>query len=162
MKKIIKFQEIENLVRKIREADQTVVLVGGCFDILHFGHIKFLKKAKNEGDVLIVALESDENIKRLKGNGRPIHSQNQRAEMLASLEFVDLIICLPLMKDDKDYFELVKKIKPDVLAVTKGDPQLKNKGKQAKEIGAKVKIVTPYIKTASTTKLIKLMRIKKK
>ena len=61
-----------------------VVLVGGCFDLLHYGHIAFLKEAKKHGDYLIVLLESDENVRRLKGEGRPFHTQKQRKEMLAS------------------------------------------------------------------------------
>ena len=65
------------------------VLVGGVFDIIHYGHVHFLKNAKSLGDHLVVALESDKNVKRLKGEKRPIHNQNQRREMLESLEFVD-------------------------------------------------------------------------
>lgn len=154
MKKIVKFREIDNFVKKIKDTGRSIVLVGGCFDILHFGHIKFLEKAKKEGDVLIVALESDENIKRLKGKGRPIHFQKKRAEMLAALEFVDFVICLPFMKSGNDYLDLVKKVKPDLIAVTRGDPKLKNKSIQAKVIGAKVKIVSNRLKTFSTREII--------
>lgn len=142
----------------MKDAGQSIVLVGGCFDLLHFGHIKFLEEAKKQGDILFVALESDEKIKKLKGKDRPIHSQEQRAEMLSALEFVNLVICLPLMKNDKDYFDLVKKVRPDIIAVTKSDPQLKNKQKQAKEIGAKVKIVTSHLKTPSTSVILNLIQ----
>ncbi len=71
------------------------VLVGGCFDLLHFGHIKFLEEAKKSGDYLVVALESDENVRRTKGETRPIHTQEQRKAMLESLTCVDEVIMLP-------------------------------------------------------------------
>lgn len=159
MKKIVEFNETDNLVRKIKGAAKSVVLVGGCFDILHFGHIKFLKRAKKKGDVLIVALESDENVKKLKGRRRPIHPQKMRAEVLASLEFVDFVICLPLMKSKRDYLELVKKVKPNIIAVTGGDPKLKNKRRQARMVGAKIKIVTNRLKTPSTREIVKLLKL---
>ena len=95
-----------------------VVLVGGCFDILHYGHISFLEKAKSLGDCLIVALESDENVKKLKGPGRPIHTQKQRAGMLKELKCVDEVILLPPIPD---YERLVQKIEPDIIAITQGD-----------------------------------------
>ena len=63
-----------------------IVLVGGCFDILHLGHVVFLEKAKKEGDVLVVLLESDEKVRFLKGKGRPVHTQSERAEILSALK----------------------------------------------------------------------------
>jgi len=132
-----------------------VVLVGGCFDILHWGHISFLKKAKKLGNCLIVALESDENTKRLKGLTRPIHTQKQRAEILKSLRFVDkVILLLPL----PDYQKLVEEVKPQIMAVTQGDPLIKNKKKLAKLVGAKV-VVIPKIKIPSTTQIAKLLKL---
>lgn len=134
------------------------VLTGGCFDILHFGHIYFLKKAKNLGDYLIVALESDKNIKRLKGSSRPIHNQKQRHEMLESLNFVDEVIILKDRMEDGDYLELVKKVKPSIIAVTKGDPLMLKKESHAKSVNAQV-ISIPKIKIASTTQIAKLLKI---
>jgi len=157
MEKIISFTQTDNLAKQLKSQGRNIVLVGGCFDILHFGHIKFLEKAKKQGGVLIVVLESDKNIKRLKGKGRPIHSQKMRAEMLAALEAVNYIICLPLMKNDNDYLNLVKKIKPDVIAITAGDPKLDKKEAQAKVIDAKVKIVTPRLKTSSTREIVDII-----
>ena len=155
MAKIINLEKIQKVCRQLKASGKTLVLAGGCFDVLHFGHIKFLEKAKKEGDVLIVALESNKNIKRLKGRERPIHSQEMRAEMLSALETVDYIVCLPLMENNNDYLELVKRIKPNIIAVTAGDPQLENKKKQAKIVGAKVKIVSPLLKTLSTKEILK-------
>lgn len=133
-----------------------VVLVGGCFDILHYGHIAFLKQAKTQGDYLIVALESDENVRRMKGDARPIHSQAQRKEMLEALEFVDEVISLPPMHTDKEYFDLVQRIKPQVIAITEGDSVLEKKKQQAEVIGAKL-VIIPKIHTPSTSQLAKLL-----
>lgn len=161
MRKIINLKKAHQVCKQLKASSKTLVLVGGCFDILHFGHINFLKKAKKEGDILIVALESDKNIKILKGKGRPIHSQKKRAEVLAALEFVDFVICLPLMKSDRDYLELVKKIRPNIIAVTAGDPKLKNKEKQARVVGAKVKVVSNRLKTPSTREIMRLLKLER-
>ena len=133
-----------------------IVLVGGCFDLLHFWHIHFLKQAKALGDYLIVALESDKNVQRMKGDARPIHTQAQRKEMLDALSFVDEVIPLPPMHNDKDYFELVRKIKPAIIAVTEGDSAIVKKSYQASEVGAKL-VVIPKIHTPSTSQLVKLL-----
>ncbi len=132
------------------------VLVGGCFDVLHFGHIHFLKQAKSLGDHLTIALESDKNIRKLKGKGRPIHSQDQRREMLMSLNFVDEVIILPDVMKDKDYEKLVRSTHPHIIAVTAGDPVLKKKKGHAKKIGAEV-VEIPKIKVASTTQIARLL-----
>jgi len=134
------------------------VLVGGCFDLLHFGHISFLKQAKSLGDYLLVALESDENVRRMKGDGRPIHTQAQRKEMLEAISVVDEVIELPTMHSDRDYYELVRKIKPSVIAVTDGDPAIVKKREQAEEIGARL-VEIPKIHTPSTSQLVKLLEL---
>jgi len=130
-----------------------VVLIGGCFDLLHYGHLQFIKSAKKAGNFLVVALEPDEFIKKNKKR-QPIHSQNQRAEILLSLKAVDKVIKLPIMNNSEDYLQLIKKVKPAVVAITKNDPQEQNKRRQAQAVGAKLKIVTPLIKSFSTTKVL--------
>jgi FAD synthetase len=132
------------------------VLVGGCFDILHYGHIHFLKKAKSKGDYLIVALESDENTKKLKGPTRPIHTQKQRREILMSLNFVDKVISLLPMKNDTDYKKLVAKVKPDIIAITQGDNIKTKKLEYASIVGAKL-VEIKKIKVPSTTQIAKLI-----
>ncbi len=132
------------------------VLVGGCFDLLHFGHISFLKKAKAMGDRLIVALESDDNVRRMKGDTRPIHTQEQRREMLEALSFVDEVVMLPPMNGDRDYYEFVRKVKPSVIAVTEGDPLLTKKREQAGDVGASVREIAK-VHTPSTSQLAKLL-----
>lgn len=131
-----------------------VILVGGCFDILHFGHIYFLKKAKKLGDFLVVALESDENTRKLKGPKRPIHTQKQRVEILKSLRFIDKVISLP---PSPDYKLLIKKVKPDIIACDPKDNLLKNR-KVYENLGAKI-VVIPKIKTSSTTQIAKLLKL---
>lgn len=148
---IIDYGKINEYINEIK--DKKIVLVGGCFDLIHFGHLQFLKKSKENGDYLIVALESDEFIKKNKRK-EPVHTQDERAEILAALSFVDLIIKLPLFNNNNEYFQMVKTIKPNIIAVTEGDKQLDNKKKQAEEIKAQVLVVTPLLKKYSTRKII--------
>ncbi len=137
----------------IKKKNKIKVLVGGCFDLLHFGHYTFLTIAAAYGDKLIIALEPDEFIK-IKKNKKPVHTQVQRAKILKALRFVDKVIMLPFLKTDEDYYNLVDKIKPDIIAVTEGDPNIDKKRDQAKKIGAKLKIVTPNIPGFSTNEII--------
>ena len=132
------------------------VLVGGCFDLIHYGHVSFLTSAKSYGDKLIVALESDENVRRMKGNTRPIHSQEKRRKMLEALTVVDEVIPLPPMHSDAEYADLVSRIHPDVIAVTQGDGMESKKREHAARVGASV-VVIPKIHTPSTSQLAKLL-----
>ncbi len=135
-----------------------IVLVGGCFDFLHFGHINFLREAKKHGDHLVVALESDESVKKMKGEKRPIHTQVQRQQMLEALTYVDEVIALPPMHGDRDYFELVEKVKPSVIVSTQGDPIQHKKIAQAELVGAAF-VEIPKIHTPSTSQLAKLLEL---
>lgn len=136
---------------------KSVVLVGGCFDVLHLGHVTFLGKAKKVGDKLVVLLESDENISKNKGNNRPVNNQENRAKLLMSLRMVDKVIRLPEMKTDDEYLKIIKKIRPNIIAVTKDDKNLAKKEIQAKEVGAKLVIVTNLIPYQSTSKIIEII-----
>ena len=91
--------------------DQKVVFTNGCFDILHSGHVLYLEEAKSLGDILVVGLNSDESVRRLKGNERPINSEHERAIVLSGLSFVDYVI---VFNEDTPY-ELIKTIQPDIL-----------------------------------------------
>jgi len=148
---IIPYSKI-NSFRKLFK-DKKTVLVGGCFDLIHFGHLQYLKKSKDAGNFLIVALESDEFIKKNKREN-PIHNQKERAEVLSSLNIVDLVVTLPYFSSNKEYFNMVKAVHPKIAAVTEGDPQLENKRKQVEEIGGQLKVVTPLLKKFSTKKII--------
>lgn len=126
------------------------ILVGGCFDLLHYGHLSFFKAAKKLGNHLIVGLEPDATIERLKG-APPIHPQTQRAEILAELMCIDFVLLLPCFQGYDDYLRLVKAVHPYFLAITQGDPQAANKTKQAQEIGATVVEVNHLIDGLSSS-----------
>lgn len=134
------------------------VLVGGVFDILHFGHIHFLKEAKALGNYLIVIIESDQRVKKLKGSSRPFHNQDQRKEILESLKFVDEVIILKDEMSNQDYFDLITKIHPNIIAVTKGDPMYENKKRQAGSIKAKI-FEIKKVQVPSTTQIAKLLNL---
>lgn len=156
MKKQIPLQKLEILLTKIKREKKTIVLTGGCFDILHVGHIKFLQEAKKWGDYLLVLLESDAKVKLLKGRNRPFFPQRERASVLAALKMVDYIVMLPALKSDRDYQQLILKISPFVIAITANDPLLEKKTAQAKNAGGKLKVI-PQIKTFSSSEIAKLI-----
>jgi FAD synthetase len=156
MARIVNLQELKTFFPRGNKG--RIVLTGGCFDILHVGHVRFLSEAKKMGDYLVVLLENDKNVKKLKGKNRPVFIQKERAEMLSALENVDLIVLLPTMENDSDYLNLVMEIKPDIIAVTENDPHIEKKKAQAKQIGGELKVV-PSIKTLSTSKLAKIVGV---
>ena len=156
-KKIVNVKKAEIICKEIRQKNKTVVISGGCFDILHVGHIRFLEKAKKAGDFLFILLESDKTTRRLKGKKRPINTQGDRAEILASLSCVNYVVSLGNMNSNKDYDELVYKLKPDVIAITKNDPQEIHNKRQAKKINAKVAYVISKVDNKSTSKLAEII-----
>jgi len=156
MARIVNLQELKTVFP--RENKGKIVLTGGCFDILHIGHVRFLSEAKRMGDYLVVLLESDKRVKKLKGKNRPVFIQKERAEMLSALESVDLIVLLPTIQNDSDYLNLVMKIKPDIIAVTENDPIIEKKRIQAKRIRGELKVVS-FRGTVSTSKLAKILGV---
>jgi rfaE bifunctional protein nucleotidyltransferase chain/domain len=130
-----------------------VVLVGGCYDLLHYGHYAFFKAAKQEGDVLVVLLESDEFIQKRKKR-QPVHTQKQRAEIIAGLEVVDYVVTLPNIEENSDYRAIVEEIQPTVIAVTEGDINIKYKEEHAKAVGGTVKTVVSMLHPFSTSSII--------
>ena len=141
------WDEISSIVNELKNKDKKIIFTNGCFDILHIGHIKYLEKAKSFGDILILGLNSDESIRRLKGENRPINTQDDRAYILASLEVVDYLV---IFEEDTP-FELIKLIKPDVL-VKGGDYE----GKEVvgQDIAKELKLIQ-FINGKSTTNTIK-------
>lgn len=107
-------------INKIKSEGKKIVFTNGCFDLLHVGHIKYLSQAKDLGDILIIGLNSDKSVKKLKGNNRPINSFEDRAKLLAALKSVDLVI----MFEEQTPENLIKEIIPDVL-VKGGDYDIK-------------------------------------
>src|SRR3990170_3333614 len=99
--------------------------------------------AKERGDLLFILLEADEKVRKLKGNGRPIFKQQDRAEALSSLRDVDVVIILDYLSGDEKYQQIVKEIKPNIIAVTENDPQIAKKKIQAESCNGVLKII-PY------------------
>jgi len=111
LSKIITFEKLVNRLDKVRQAGGKVVFTNGCFDILHVGHVRYLTAARSEGDLLVVGLNSDESVRRIKGNKRPIVGQDHRSEVLAHLVCVDYVVLF----EEPDPLKLIKTLKPDVL-----------------------------------------------
>lgn len=109
--KIICQKDLNNLIIKWREENQKIVFTNGCFDLLHLGHVDYLAKAKDLGDRLIIGVNTDSSVKRLKGKNRPLQDENSRLHILAALHSVDAVV---LFDEDTPY-ELIKKIQPDIL-----------------------------------------------
>lgn len=157
MQKIVSVKEAIENSKELRTQGKQIVLAGGCFDILHGGHIEFLRKARDQADILFVLLESDGTVRKAKGKDRPVHTQFQRAKILSSLEWVNYIILLSSLKTHQEYDHLVTKIKPAIIATTKGDPFRFHKERQAKKIGALVRDVIERIPDKSTHSLVQLL-----
>ncbi|MDY0181574.1 D-glycero-beta-D-manno-heptose-7-phosphate kinase [Aliarcobacter skirrowii] len=141
------FDEIEKLAKKLHSQGKKIVFTNGCFDILHVGHVKYLEEAKSYGDVLILGLNADSSVRKLKGSSRPINSQDDRAYILASLESVDYVVIF----EEETPYELIKLIKPHVL-VKGGDYE----GKEVvgQDIADELKLVQ-FVDGKSTTNTIK-------
>ncbi len=157
MNKIVDVEKIVKLSKKFKKEKRTIVLCGGCFDVLHLGHIKFLKAAKKIGDVLFVFVESDENVRKIKGEKRPINNQDERAEVLSSIRFVDYVIKTPPLMTNEDYDRLILRINPDYIAVTKGSESIKHIRRQAAKTGAKIMEVIGRIPDQSTSKIAQII-----
>lgn len=138
MGKVLNIKQTINVAKELNKQGKTVVLVGGCFDVLHSGHIGFLNEAKKEGDVLMALLESDENIKKIKGKNRPLNSQINRSIVLSSLSSVNYIIPLRGVTNGNFYDKLIVQIKPAYIAITVGDKNLKKREEQCKLVNAKL------------------------
>lgn len=146
----------DNLLKTFREEhkDKKIVFTNGCFDILHVGHIRYMQDASKLGDIFVVGLNSDDSVKRLKGPTRPINCEEDRAELLCALGFVDYVV---IFEEDTPY-ELIKTIQPDVLV--KGGDYLPDEvvGKDiVEERGGKL-VLIPITEGKSTTNIIKKMK----
>lgn len=91
MQKIKKREDLKKILEKLKRKGKKIVFANGCFDLIHVGHLRFLKSAKKKGDVLVVGINSDSSTRKIKGKGRPIINEKQRAEILASFECVDYV-----------------------------------------------------------------------
>jgi D-beta-D-heptose 7-phosphate kinase/D-beta-D-heptose 1-phosphate adenosyltransferase len=141
-----------------RSEDSSIVFTNGCFDILHPGHIHCLQQAKSMGDYLVVGLNSDDSVRRLKGEARPYHDQNQRAMQLMALSCVDVVV---LFSEDTPK-EVIYSLKPDIL-VKGGDYTEKEVvgGDYVRSLGGRVEIID-LLQGHSTTKILNFVHSQKK
>jgi cytidyltransferase-related domain len=151
---IVDFDEIEKICNSLREQNKKIVFTNGCFDILHRGHIEYLTKAKEFGDVLIVGLNSDPSVQRLKGKDRPINPEADRARILDALKPVDYVV---IFEEDTP-LRLIQMVKPDVL-VKGGDYKVEEivGSEYVMSYGGKVEII-PFVEGKSTTKIIQKIK----
>ena len=148
--KIVSIEELREERVRLRALGRKLVLTNGCFDILHVGHVRYLKSARSLGDALLVAINSDRSVRELKGEGRPILSEEERAEMLAALSAVDYVTIF----DDLSPRALIAETLPDVL-VKGGDYQLNEiHGREETEAAGGRVLALPFVEGASTTSII--------
>lgn len=145
MGQIISLDKLEKELSILKKDGKKIVFTNGCFDIIHIGHIRYLKDAKRLGDILIVGLNSDKSVASIKPQ-RPIIPEDQRAEILASLYMVDYVVIF----DEETPYELIKRIKPDVL-VKGGD--WKKQDIVGSDLVPEVYSL-PFVEGISTTKII--------
>lgn len=145
--KILTWPQAEEYVKEQKKQGRSVAFTNGCFDILHAGHVSILEFSKNQADILILGINSDASVKRLKGPSRPINSQEDRSLVCASLQAVDAVV---VFEQDTPY-ELIKLIKPDVLI--KG-ADYKEENVVGREFAKKVALY-PILEGRSTTNTIK-------
>ena len=110
MGKVVSRADLQTRVADARRAGQTIALANGCFDLLHVGHVRYLAAAAQEADLLIVAINDDPSVRALKGDGRPILPAADRAELVAALRFVDLVVVFP----EATVGPLLEAVRPDV------------------------------------------------
>jgi len=148
--KIVEKHQLLAYVERAREMKRKVVFTNGCFDILHKGHVQYMRKASELGDIFILGLNSDDSVRRLKGESRPINNETDRGEVLSALEFIDFVT---IFGEDTP-LELIRDIKPDIL-VKGGDYEIENVvGREF----AKKTVLIDFVDGYSTTKTIESMK----
>lgn len=150
MERIKSLEELIEIRNELKKQNKTVVFTNGCFDILHAGHVDYLNKAKALGDVLIVAVNSDSSMKKIKGDKRPIIPQNERAFIISNLKAVDFVTIF----EEETPYEIIKKLIPDILV--KGADWSKDKiigADIVESAGGKVETIE-FVNFQSTTNII--------
>lgn len=149
--KIKSHHQLLAILRKLKKQGKSTAFTNGCFDILHSGHIKYLEAAKDKADILLVAVNTDLSVKKIKGPGRPINKQSDRIRVLSAISCIDYLTFF----GEATPLNLIKLLKPDVL-IKGGDWDVKNivGSDVVKSYGGNV-ISIPYLKGFSTTNLIK-------
>ena len=146
-------EELKLEVWKARRHGKKVVTTNGCFDILHVGHLRYLQEAKRLGDILIVAINSDDSVRAIKGSKRPLVPENERAEILAALECVDYVMIFP----ELDPIQFLNELRPDI-HVKGGDysPDQVIERETVESLGGKLRLM-PGAPGKSTSDLIELI-----
>lgn len=153
IEKILSQDELLGLRQTMRAAGKTLVFTNGVFDLLHVGHVRYLAAARALGDALVVAVNSDQTVRRLKGEGRPVIKENERAEVVAALRQVDYVTIF----DDVSPRSLIAKLLPDVL-VKGGDYKLDEiHGREEVEAAGGRVVSLPFVAGSSTSALIERM-----
>jgi rfaE bifunctional protein nucleotidyltransferase chain/domain len=160
LKKLYSLSQLKKIISAHKKRGRKIVLANGCFDLIHVGHIRYLSEAKKRGDILVVALNSDASVHKLKGKGRPILNQKERAEIISSFSFVDYITFF----NETNVARVLLALKPDFHA--KGSDYTAEtvpEKQTVKEYGGKI-VITGGPKIKSTSQVIKEMalRIRKK
>lgn len=153
--KLYSHRALSAWARRMRRARKRVVFTNGCFDILHAGHVQYLEQAKRMGDFLVLGLNSDRSVRKLKGAGRPINSEQDRARILAALSCIDRIAIF----DDETPLRLIKAVKPHVLV--KGADWSVSSIAGSREVlswGGKVRRI-PLLKGRSTSGILKKIKL---
>jgi rfaE bifunctional protein nucleotidyltransferase chain/domain len=153
-KKILTRDELLIERQSLRDAGKKLVFTNGVFDLLHVGHVRYLQQARELGDALVVAVNSDASVRQLKGDTRPLMSENDRAEILASLAAVDYVTIF----DDISPRSLIAELLPDVL-VKGGDHSLDQiHGREEVEAAGGRVVSLPFVEDASTSRIIERMK----
>ncbi len=150
-RKILKLPELEKKVRRLKEQGKTVVFTNGCFDLLHVGHIRYLQESRTLGDCLVVGLNSDSSVRRLKGQKRPLISEDERAHILSALDCVDYLILF----SEPTPLKLIRRLKPHILV--KGGDYRKSEvvgSDFVESYGGRIHLV-PVVRGKSTTGLVR-------
>lgn len=140
----------KEVIEELKKSGQKVVFTNGCFDILHVGHLRYMNEAKNQGDILVVAVNSDASVKRLKGESRPINNERDRAEMLSGLKAVDFTV---IFEEDTP-MEIIEELKPSI-HVKGGDYKKEDLPETAivEKNGGEVRILS-FVEGKSTTNIV--------
>ena len=148
--KIKEKKELLRIIKNLKAKGSRIVFTNGCFDLLHIGHIRYLEKAKTLGDILVIGVNSDSSVRKIKGPKRPVLAVKERTEILSGLECVDYITIF----DEIDPLKLITFLKPNVLA--KGGDWTKEQivGREVVERSGGKVVIIPFIKGASTSNLI--------
>lgn len=153
---ILSKETAAKLIEELKLQGKKVVFTNGCFDILHVGHLRYLNEAKKQGDILIVGVNSDSSVRQLKGEGRPINNEIDRAEMLSGLKAVDFTVIF----EELTPIETLEKLKPSIHV--KGGDYDKNKLPETATVeknGGEVRILS-FVEGKSTTNIVKKIQFK--